>query len=53
VVKGLMNQYQIPKGNVIGHWEAQEYAGVPIEQRKTCPGTNFNMTAFRATLPQV
>ena len=45
-----MLQYGIPVENVIGHGEAQAAGGVPIAERKTCPGLKFDMEAFRASL---
>jgi N-acetyl-anhydromuramyl-L-alanine amidase AmpD len=45
-----MKKYNIPRENVLGHREAQAIGGLPVEQRKTCPGKNFNMDAFRGAL---
>lgn len=42
LVQHLMELHRIPKENVIGHYE--------VEPHKTCPGTRFNMEAFRAAL---
>ena len=49
-VRSLMKVHAIPKQNVIGHREAQETAGLPERDRKTCPGRRFSMTAFREAL---
>lgn len=48
--KSLMEQFSIPVENVLGHREAQAAGGVPIAERKTCPGRLFDMDAFRASL---
>lgn len=53
LVLGLMKQDEIPIENVLGHWEAQAAGGVPIAERKTCPGKLFDMDAFRASLKVV
>lgn len=48
IVRSLMNIYGIQHENVIGHRESYQLRGVPIE--KTCPGTEFDMLNFRASL---
>lgn len=53
LVENLRNVHHIPIENVIGHREAQERAGLPLELRKTCPGKLFDMTRFRAMLAGV
>jgi N-acetylmuramoyl-L-alanine amidase len=45
LVRTLMQEYGIPKENVIGHGEAQEM--LHDSYRKTCPGKRFNMNKFR------
>lgn len=50
ICRSLMEQFGIPPENVIGHWEAQAMGGVPIAERKTCPGIKFNMDDFRKRL---
>ncbi|MGD9727918.1 MAG: peptidoglycan recognition family protein [Nitrospiraceae bacterium] len=50
LVRGLMKKYGIASKNVLGHREAQAIGGLPVEQRKTCPGKAFNMDLFRAAL---
>lgn len=47
LVEVLQKKFDIFQGNVIGHWEAQKIAGLVLDDRKTCPGKNFNMDAFR------
>jgi hypothetical protein len=46
----LMRVHGIPVENVWGHREAQAKGGVPIAQRKTCPGKAFCMESFRESL---
>lgn len=41
---------KIPVASVVGHWEAQQLAGVPEVGRKSCPGRLFDMDLFRAGL---
>lgn len=53
LVENLRMAHAIPIENVIGHREAQERAGLPPEQRKSCPGKLFNMERFRARLAGV
>ena len=48
LVVGLMNQNGIPADNVLGHRETFTARGVKIE--KTCPGSQFDMKKFRASL---
>ncbi len=48
--RSLMTQFDIQPECVIGHREAQADGGVPIAERKTCPGTMFDMYAFRTRL---
>ena len=48
----FMRTYDIGWRNVIGHREAQRMAGVPIQKRKTCPGTKFDMEGLRRALAQ-
>lgn len=48
--RSLMVQFQIPSPAVIGHREAQAMGGVPVEERKSCPGLQFDMAAFRRRL---
>lgn len=48
--KWIMKLYDIPSQNVLGHWEAQALGGVAENARKTCPGTKFDMEAFRGSL---
>ena len=43
LVTYLMDTFNIPKDNVIGHHE--------VESRKTCPGTQFDVEKFRTLLP--
>ena len=50
ICRSLMEQFGIPPENVLGHWEAQAMGGVPIAERKTCPGIKFNMDDFRKRL---
>lgn len=50
LVLELMRTDNIPVENVFGHREAQAAGGVPIAERKTCPGKLFDMDAFRASL---
>ena len=50
LVRALMATHGIHAENVIGHWEAQEMAGIPADQRKSCPGRLFDMAAFRRIL---
>lgn len=50
VCLALMKQDGIPVENVLGHWEAQAAGGVPIAERKSCPGRHFNMARFRESL---
>lgn len=50
VVKGWMGQFGVDANRVLGHREAQERAGVPPEQRKTCPGLKFDLVLFRKHL---
>jgi N-acetylmuramoyl-L-alanine amidase len=50
LVRSLMKKYGIKRENVLGHREAQAIGGLPLEQRKTCPGKNFNMDKFREAL---
>lgn len=40
----------IKNENVIGHREAQALAGVPLIDRKSCPGKMFDMNLFRKDL---
>lgn len=47
LVRQLQRTFKVPSKNVIGHWEAQRLQGLPPEQRKSCPGTKFDMAAFR------
>ena len=47
LVRFLMASHVILSKNVLGHREAQALAGVPVEQRKTCPGRLWNMERFR------
>lgn len=51
--RSLMTQFHIPPECVIGHREAQAAGGVPIAERKTCPGSMFDMDWFRAKLRSV
>ncbi len=46
----LMRKDHIPVYRVIGHWEAQAMGGVPVAERKTCPGRLFHMDKFRESL---
>lgn len=47
-VKEICETLQIPKGNVVGHREVYDLAGV--KRQKTCPGSAFNMGKFRGAL---
>ncbi|MBL8022989.1 MAG: N-acetylmuramoyl-L-alanine amidase [Elusimicrobia bacterium] len=48
--RSLMNQNIITADRVLGHREAQAMGGVPVEQRKSCPGKAWDMGAFRDSL---
>jgi len=50
LVLKLMSVYNIDRKNVLGHREAQGIGGVPLGARKTCPGIEFDLYAFRAGL---
>lgn len=41
----LMDKYNIPKENIIGHREAYDMEG--IKRKKTCPGKKINMSLVR------
>jgi hypothetical protein len=47
-VREVCETLQIPKGNVIGHREVYDLAGV--KRQKTCPGTLFDMGKFRGDI---
>ena len=47
-VREICDTLQIPKGNVIGHREVYDLAGV--KRQKTCPGASFDMGKFRGDL---
>lgn len=49
LVKRLMKDNHIPAHCVIGHRETYLIRGVKVE--KTCPGSKFDMEAFRSRLP--
>lgn len=48
--RSLMVQFEILPPAVIGHREAQAMGGVPAPERKSCPGLQFDMAAFRQRL---
>jgi N-acetyl-anhydromuramyl-L-alanine amidase AmpD len=48
LVKRLIQAYDIPVENVLGHGEVQKLAG--NSWQKTCPGKTFHMDKFRADL---
>lgn len=48
LVRSLMTIYGIKHENVLGHRETYALRKVPVE--KTCPGSQFDMAAFRASL---
>lgn len=50
LVQWLKTIYSIPTDNIIGHREAQAIVGIPLEQRKTCPGKLFNLGKFRESV---
>lgn len=51
LIKRIMQVFDIPKDNVLGHRETFRLRGVPVE--KTCPGSKFSMDKFRADLEAV
>lgn len=48
LVRSLMRIYGIRVENVLGHRETYQLRGVPVE--KSCPGNEFSMMSFRASL---
>lgn len=48
LVKSIQDTYNIPANRVLGHKEAQVAMGGVAT--KTCPGSQFNMDVFRASL---
>jgi N-acetylmuramoyl-L-alanine amidase len=50
LVSRLLWLYKIPVVNVLGHREAQQRAGLPLERRKSCPGNKVDMDRFRQGL---
>lgn len=48
VTRTLMDAYNIPGGNVIGHREVYGKLGVAVQ--KSCPGTQWNLEKFRDEL---
>lgn len=50
LVVALMKQDGIPLENVLGHWEVQAGGGVPIAERKSCPGKLLHMPDFRESI---
>jgi len=50
LVEVLQEKFDIPTQRVIGHREAQAFAGVLPDYRKSCPGAKFNLVAFRRGL---
>lgn len=46
LIDTLINKYNIPIKNIIGHREADKLPGVPAVN-KTCPGKLVDMNAFR------
>lgn len=53
LIKRLSMYLDVKNQNVIGHGEAQGLAGFPPAQRKSCPGHQFSMDAFRADLAKL
>lgn len=49
----IMNRYNIPVSNILGHREVQEMAGIEFKNRKTCPGTRFDMALLRKELSEM
>lgn len=47
VVRTLQSAFAVPRSRVIGHREAQKMLGMKKEERKSCPGTKFDMDMFR------
>ena len=47
LVKRLVMIHDIPIENILGHREVQVMAGIPPEERKSCPGKTFSMDKFR------
>jgi N-acetyl-anhydromuramyl-L-alanine amidase AmpD len=48
VTRQLMERFDIPKEDVLGHRETYDQVGVP--RLKTCPGTAIDMELFRGKL---
>ena len=48
LTRTFMEAFQIPASHVIGHREVFERLGVPVQ--KSCPGTRYDMSLFRASL---
>lgn len=48
LTKAVMKHFNIPASNVHGHREVYDMAGVP--RKKTCPGSLWDMGAFRKAL---
>jgi N-acetyl-anhydromuramyl-L-alanine amidase AmpD len=50
MIEWLMNLYDIPVENILGHREVGKLAGHDwrLGQFKTCPGKGFDMDKFRA-----
>jgi N-acetylmuramoyl-L-alanine amidase len=53
LVRKLQWFLHIPTDNVIGHREAQELLQMPLDQRKSCPGTKCDMGVFRSDLSKM
>lgn len=49
----LAEKFTVQNKNIIGHREAQAIGGLPIDNRKSCPGRMWDMGKFRKELAGV